>query len=217
MGSAGIRPEYEGVGHGMNNRKIILGIGVLFIVMIVMGVFHLREKEGSMPDTNGNYQVTIYELTLEEMGLSEDQYQLLRNSLLHVDHMNTIRRRNAWLMLDAMAEIEFVENRSPGESGVGLATRLLELLNVGEIKELTVVDIWQQNIDDLAAELFIRIVNSENRTYYMWYNQTWGLVMVRKGSEDGEIIYSSIMHTIVEDGRICGLEHNEPAICKIDY
>jgi len=208
----------KGVDHSIINRKLILGIfvSVLFIGMVVMGVFHLREREGSMPETNGNYQVTIYELTLEEMGLTEEQYQMLRNSLLHVDHMNTIRRRNAWLILDTMVEIEFVENRSPGESGVGLATRFLELVGVGEIKELTVVDIWQQNIDDLAAELFIRIVNSEDRTYYMWYNQTWGLVMVRTDSEGGEIIYSSIMHTIVEDGRICGLEHNGPAICKIE-
>jgi len=78
------------------------------------------------------------------------------------------------------------------------------------------VDLQQQNIDDLAAVLVMRIVNSEDRTYYLRYNQTWGLGVVREGSEDGERIYSSVTHIIVDDGRTCGLEHSGPAICKIE-
>jgi len=198
----------------MNNRKIILGIfiGVFIISIVIVGTLYLREGY-SLPEISDDYQVTIYELTLEEMGLTEEQYQLLRDSIrsASLEQMNAIERRNAWLMLDAMAEIEFVENRSPGESGVGLATRYLELLGVGEIKELAVVDIWQQNIDDLAAVLVMRIVNSEDRTYYLRYNQTWGLGIVTRDSEDGEIIFDSFIHSI-RDGRLCEREYPQGSV-----
>jgi len=196
----------KGVGHGMNRRKVILVIfiGVLFIGAIAIGVFNLRETEDLMTMENGDYQVTIYDLTLEEMGLTEEQFQLLRDSILHIDHMNAARRRNAWLMLDAMAEIEFVENRSSGESAVGRATGVLDVLGVGEIQELTVVRVLEE--ESLAAVLVMQIVNTEDRTYYLWYNRTWGLGVVTRDNENGEMIYNSLIH-VVRYGQLCEREY----------
>ena len=76
---------------------------------------------------------------------------------------------------------------------------------MGKIKEITVIDIWQQNINDLAVVTSMRIVNTDDRIYYMLYNQTWGLEAITKVSENGEIIYDSLMFTI-KDGLLCELE-----------
>jgi len=193
----------------MNNRKIILGIfiGFFFIGMIVIGVFHLREKEDSMPEISDDYQATIYELTLEEMGLTEEQYQLLRDSILHkeLEQMNAIERRNAWLILNAMAEIEFVESATQGQSPVSFAAWILDLLGVGEIKELTVVRL-SQGVHDLFDNLILRIVNEKDNVYYIWYPRSLSLEMVTRDSEDGEVIYERAMYTI-SDGRLCKLEY----------
>jgi len=136
----------KGVGYGMN-RKIILGsyFGVLIIIAIIVVILYLIERENSMPVLSDDFQDIIYELTLEEMELTEEQYQLLRDSLLHVDHMNAIRRRNAWLILDEIKEIEFVENRCPGRSNVGDATWILDVFGVGEIKELSTIRVMQKS------------------------------------------------------------------------
>ena len=218
----------------MKRNKLILGIfiGVLFICAVVLGAINLINREDSVPVTNDGNETVITEESIPETNggdemilpeeevtpLTEEQYQQLKDSIRpeSFDYMNSIMRRNAWLLLDTMAEVEFVENRNPGESAVSGASWILEQLGVGEIEKLTVVDIWHQNIDDLAAVLIIRIVNSEDRTYYLQYNQTWGLGVVRKDSEDGELIYSIATHFIVDDGRICGLEHSGSAICKIE-
>ena len=137
-------------------------------------------------------------------GLTEEQYQLLVDSMLRgeFEQMSDINRRNAWLMLDLMREVEFVENRYPGESGVSLATWILELLNIGEIQELEFVRIEELHYGDLAADLLMRLLSEESNIYYIWYNRTWGLQLVIAEDEYGEIIYSSGWHSI-RDGQIC--------------
>lgn len=187
----------------MKRKKITLGIliGVLFIGAVVFGVFHLIDREeDDMAEVNGGDEMVLPED--DATPLTEEQSQFLRDSISDSDYMSNVSRRNAWLILDAMAEIEFVENRYPGESGVGVVTLILGLLGVGEIEELTIVRVWQQNIDDLAASLTIRIVNMEGRVYYVWYNQTWGLEAITKESENGEILYDRELHRLTERG-IC--------------
>jgi len=186
-----------------NKMILVVLISVLVIGTAIVSAFHLIDGGDGMM------------LTEEEgIELTAEQYQLLRDSILHVEleDMCNIERRNAWLILDAMAEIGFVENRSPSESGVSRATWILDMLGVGIIQELTVVRV-SEGIHDLVDVLVIRILNTEGRTYYAQYNQTWGLGGVRKGSEDGEIIYSRIMHAII-DGQICRRESPRgAAIC----
>ena len=181
-----------------NRMKIILGV-LIFVavtVIIVVGTFHLMEREDSATVLNAN----------EDISLTEEQYQLLVDSILpgSLGQMNDIELQNAWLILNLMAEIEFVENRYPGESGVSLATWILDMLDVGRIKEVTISDVLQEDLE-FANVLVMRLVNEDNRIYYARYNQTWGLTMVRKDSEDGEIIYG-INHAVIE-GKLCLLEY----------
>jgi len=175
----------------MKRNKIILTCMVI-VSTIVVGVFHLVNERSSMTQINGE----------NDMELTEEQYQLLKDSILFasLEEMSSMRRGNSWLFLNAMREKGFTENRQPGESGVGLATWILELLDVGEIKDL-IIDRLEEGIHDLADVLIIRIVNEQNSTYYIWYNRTWGLSMVRKGTEDGEMVYSSATH-FIKDGEI---------------
>jgi hypothetical protein len=198
----------------MKRNKIILVIliCVLIISIGVIAAFRLIDGQDSIgEDSPPSMSV---ENGGAELELTEEQYQLLKDSILHeeIEEMSDIRRINAWFILNAMREIEFVENRSPGESGVGSATWILDLLGVGEITELSVVRVTE-GAHDLAGELIVRIVNTEGSTYYIWYNRTWGLGEVTKESEDGEMIYNSLMYTII-DGRICEPESpHGPAIC----
>ena len=213
----------------MKRNKLILGIfiSLLFIGAVVLGVVKVIDREDSVPVTNNGEAVLTEEsipetnggdeMTLEEMGLTEEQYQLLKDSIIpaSLEQMNAMRRRNAWLMLNAMVEVDFVENTYPGESGVGLAAWILSLLDVGEIEELTDTRV-SQGVHDLSDVLIMRFVSYDDNIYYIWYHRTWGLIMVKKDSEDGELIYSSDTHIIVDDGRICGLEHSDPALCKAE-
>jgi hypothetical protein len=190
----------------MKRNKIILVIFIsgLFIGAVVMGAFHFIDEEGPVPLESGE----------DEMILTEEQYQLLKDSIIPIEleQMSGIERRNAWLILNAMAEIGFVENRYPGESGIGSVTWILNLLGVGEIEELTTVRIDQED-EPLAGVLVIKIVTIEDSIYYIRYHQTWGIDMIIKESEDGEVIYDRFMHSII-DGRICEREYlRGPAIC----
>ena len=156
--------------------------------------------------------MTVYKLTLEEMGLTEEQYQLLRDSIMpeSLEQMSATERRNAWLILDAMAEIEFIESATQGQSPVSFATWVLDLLGVGEIKELTVVRV-SEGAHDLFDILIMRIVNEEDDVYYIWYPRSLSLDMVTRDSEDGEIIYDSLIHTI-RDGQLCEREYPQGSI-----
>ena len=168
----------------------------------------LTDEENSMPETDGGDEMALTEedVTL----LTEEQYQLLTDSILPgaFEEMSNVERRNAWLMLDAMAEVEFFES-NPSQSGVGRATWILGMLSVGEIQELTVVRV-EREIDDftdsLVDDLIIRIVNGEDSIYYVWYQRSSGLGMVTTDSEDGEMIYNRVLHTI-RDGQICEREY----------
>jgi len=187
-------------------KLIVILICVLTISVGVVSTFLSRDGEDSMLVANEG----------DEMTLDEVQYQLLKDSIrnVEIEEMSSVRRRNAWLILDKMKEIKFVENTYPGESWVAHATWILDLLDVGQITELFVVRVNQNN--SLAAELILRIVNEEDSTYYIWYNRTWGLGMVTTESENGEIIYDSIMHTII-NGQICEREYPRgPAMCNED-
>ena len=43
----------------------------------------------------------------------------------------------------------------------------------------------------------LSLINGE--VYYIYYNRTWSLTGVTRGSEHGETIYSSTTHTIIND------------------
>ena len=68
------------------------------------------------------------------------------------------------------------------------------------IEEVTNLRI-EGDLDDLNATFRAKIISDINETYYILYNQTWGLGMVRRGSESGPIIYSPFSHYI-HDGEI---------------
>jgi len=198
------------------NRLIVV---ILVISAVVIGVFYLIESADPFPELSDEFQDTIHQLTLEEMGLTGEQYQLLRDSLPHVDQMNAVRRRNAWMILNEMREIEFVENECPGQSNVGFATWILDIFGLGEIKEIFTVRILESVslIEDL---LILRVINTNNNTYYLLYHQSWGLWEVTKENENGEIIYSKTTH-IVWDGKMHEFDplelwihwHPYPVIC----
>jgi len=185
---------------------------VLMISVGVIGVLYSRGGEDNLiPEPSDDYEVTIYDLTLEEMGLTEIQYQLLRDSIraTSLEQMNATRRRNAWLMLDMMVEIEFVETGYPGQSRVGYATGILDLLDVGEIREITPIRVVRaigESTDSPSDILIIRIIDEEENIYYLWYPRSSLLGMVTKDSEDGEIIYDSLMFTI-RNGQLCEREY----------
>ena len=174
----------------MERKKkiLIISICLLIISVIVLGVFYLINTDDYTTLVNGG----------ETMELTEDPDQILRESILSefVDEMSDIERKNALLFLNAMREKGFVENTYPGRSGVGRATRILTVLGVGEIIEFTIVRL-HEGVHDLSDVLIIRIVNEENKTYYIWYSRTWGLQMVIEESEYGEMIFSSATHIIL--------------------
>ena len=198
----------------MTRRKVILGmfIGMLMISAGIIGVLYLRGGEDNLiPEPSDDYEVTIYDLTLEEMGLTEKQYQLLVDSIMPeaLEQMNAIRRRNAWLMLDFMTEIEFVDGSPPGHSRVGFATWILDVLDVGEIREITPVRVIRaidESTDSPSDSLLIRILNEEDNVYYLWYPRSSLLARVTRDNEDGEILYESQIH-VVRDGRLCEREY----------
>jgi len=151
------------------------------------------EPTPSAPTENGG----------NDMELTQEQYQLVKDSILPVsfDDMNAVERKNAWIILNAMREIGFIENRSQGESGVSVATWILEMLDLGAISDFTIVH-YDNDVGYGVAGHFIASFISENGgIYYLWYNQTWGLSAVTKGDRYGEAVYDRIFHTIV-DGEI---------------
>ena len=178
------------------NKKIILVIMiiVLFLVGIAIGagiVYLITREEDYVPDVYIAATVPI----------TEEQYQVLSENILsgQLEEMSSIRRRNAWLLLDAMAEIEFVEGRPQGQSGLGLATAILDLAGIGEIEEIIVVDTWLQFPDDSVTGLTLQIINLEGNVYYLRYHRTWGLEVLRRGSIDGEELFSPSNHTLIEE------------------
>ena len=193
---------------------------MLIINVVVISNLYSRESKDYLSETSDDYEVTIYDLTLEEMGLTEEQYQLLVDSILpeSLEQMNVIRRRNAWLILDTMAEIEFLENAAQGQSPVSYAAGILDLLNVGEITNITVVQV-EREIDEYTDSVFdilvIKITNEDGEIYYLRYPRASLLSRVTRGSEEGEIIYESQMFTI-RNGRLCEREYARGPIIRCD-
>ena len=188
----------------MKRNKIILMvlISILIISIGVVAVLYLIDDKGSMSVMNGGEEIMLAE---EGIGLTEEQYQSLKNSIRSFDQMSNVERKNAWMILNLMDEIGFIENRSPGESGVGRATGILEMLDIGVIQEIEFVRIDQAD-QKLANVLVIRIISTEGIAYYLKYSQTSGLGVVTVESEGGEMIYNGAIHTII-DGKICELEY----------
>jgi hypothetical protein len=189
----------KGIGHGIKHNKItvVILISGLFSGAVVIGAFHFIDREDSVSLENVEDEVT----------LTEEEYQLLQDSIrpAALEQMCNIERRNTYLILNAMADIAFTENRAQGQSNVGFATRILDLLGVGEIKEITPLRI-DQNDGTLQGILVTRIITVDDSTYYMRYHQTWGTDIVRKESEDGETVYDRFMH-VLYDGRLCEREY----------
>jgi len=176
---------------------------MLMISAGVIGVLYSRGGEDNLiPEPSDDYEVTIYELTLEEMGLTEVQYRLLVDSIMPeaLEQMNAIRRRNAWFILDTMTEMEFVESATQGLSPVNYATWILEVLVVGEIRGITPVRVSE------GGSLIMRIVNKEDNIYYIWHPRSLSLARVTRDNEDGEILYESQIH-VVRDGRFYEREY----------
>jgi len=179
----------------IKNKKtvVIILICVLVISLGIAGILYLMNDRSYNTLENGEDEMTL---------LTEEQNQLLKDSIFHgqFEQMNEIERKSAWLILNAMAEINFIENTYPGESGVANAVRVLGLLGIETIEEITIVRV-NEDVDDLARTFVARIINEKNEPYYILYNRTWNLEMVTKGSERGEIIYSSATHIII-DGQV---------------
>ena len=43
-----------------------------------------------------------------------------------------------------------------------------------------------------------RIVATNELTYFISYNATWGLESVRKGTQNGEVLFSASRHMLIE-------------------
>ena len=174
----------------MKKNKVII---VLVIVAIaIIGAISLNKWKNERSLTRARNEITI----------NEEQYRLLRESLLsrEVRMMNNFERRNAWKLLNAMENAGFVENVYPRSSAAALAVEKLRLLGIDVIEEIDNVRI-DGNQDSSAATLVARIRDDRNRVYYILYNQSWGLSMVIRGSEDGKIIYCNLTHFML-NGRI---------------
>ena len=185
----------------MERKKIILVMMIvgLFVAGIAIGasiVYLITRTDNDVPPVYIEATVPV----------TEEQYQFLREEIIswELENLNSIRRRNAWLILDTIASTNFSENTLPGQSRVGFATRILEMLDIGEIQELTVVRLDYVDYG-FNYVLIMRITNKRNNIYYLYYSQYGGLGVVKRGNEDGEMIYNSAIHTI-RDGQLCERE-----------
>jgi len=179
----------------VTKRKEIIIVAILIIVAIAISAIIITNNSEDF------------------MGLTREQHQLLEDSLRPVilENMNSERRFNAFSMLDAMREIGFVEN---GGSSLGNAKRILYLLELGVIRDFTLVeydiDCIEGNpyrtIPSLVGFFDARFTCENGEVYYVHYNQTWGLQWVRRGDRRGEAVFDSHSHTIV-DGRIVEREN----------
>ena len=175
----------KGVCRGMNKNRIILIIALLVISIFL--VYHLPMRTTPIRDD----------------GLTVTEYKLLTESIMesHIEEMNSVERRNAWMILYTMQDIGFVESGTQGQSRVSSFAWILEMLGFGELQEVVAVR-YQQCYYNLGY-LIMRIVSEENKTYYAHYFQSGlGIDSIRSGSQDGEIVFSRGIHTII-DGQIC--------------
>ncbi|MCL2354676.1 MAG: hypothetical protein FWC68_02110 [Oscillospiraceae bacterium] len=188
------------------NRKMFL-IVLICIIIISVGIvvaFYLINEEEVMPleDRRKSEKLINDE---DEMLLTEEQQQLLKDSILQelFEEMNNRQRKSAWMLLNAMDEVDFVEHTHPGESGVFNVMWILGMLGIELIGEIEIVSYDNDDIvilgegpSNVLGYFVARIIVENGEIYYLHYHQTLGLQMVIKGSEDGKLLYSPISHSI---------------------
>jgi len=189
----------------MKNKKIflILLICIIFISTGVVAVWYLISDEGVGPLEDRREPENLIR-DEGEMLLTEEQQQFLKESILEIEfeEMNNAQRKSAWMLLNAMAEANFVENRQPGESGVFDMMWILGMLGIELIQEIGIVrydnaDVVEPYaIPNISGYFLARVIVEDGRIYYLHYDQTFGLQMVMQGSEYGKLVYSSASHFI---------------------
>ena len=184
----------------MNKKVIIVILACVLVIGLIIGVAFLlmRSNGGPTPSPTPTPPVEIIEVP----PLAEEQYELLMAFTLDSEfrRMDSVEKHNAVVFLEAMKDIGFVENRSPGESGVPSAVFVLKVLEVGRIDEFTIVAEEKDLGTPSVLGWFLgRIENQDGEIFYMFYDQTWGLGSVHKDSEDGERIYSPLIHIIIDN------------------
>ena len=151
----------------------------------------------------------------EVVELTEEQYQLLKDNILYstLEEMNYIRQKNSWLIITEMLRVGFVENVYPGESNVGTATRIFEVLDVGIFNSIEIIDFDNDDIRNpgeccpgVNGYFNARIISQQGDLYYMRFCQIWGLTTVRKNNE---VVYSVGTHRII-DGKIIDIDFSRP-------
>jgi len=187
----------------MKNKKVILVILICLVIISlgVVGAFYLINEENGMAPARERGEITL-EREGDEVLLTEEQYQLVKDSITQrqFERMSDIERKSTWLLLNAMSEIDFVENAQPGESLAATAVIILGVLGVEAIEEITIIEV-AENVHFVDRTFMARIISDNNEIYYILYDPTWGLQMVIKDSEDGEIIFSRLTHIII-DGEV---------------
>ena len=180
----------------MKNKKIIyISIAVLVLICGIIFLFIRPEP-------------------LREDGLTERQYKLVIEKVMdsHIEGMTDTDLRNSWMILNAFNEIGFVENRFPNESGVSMTVWMLDMLDIGEIKELD-IEVYQYDPNGHLTQLILNLTNEKNNIYVFSYCQTWGMGLIfEDGWRNGNSLYNSLLHRII-DGQIC--ERWYPYNCRI--
>jgi len=197
----------KGVGLGMSKRKIVL-VALLSALLIGIGIIVFLQLIDDSDDFLAVVRIDV------DVPLNDEQNQLLTESILPgvLTEMNDIQDLNSWLMLEIMRQVDFVEGRTQGQSGVGLATLILYLLELGEFKEIAAVRVIPSHISP-KSDLILRAVNIEGGVYYISYNRTWGLSSVTRGAvsvlEGGEIVFiRGITHNFDFDGNFIQIQRD---------
>ena len=189
----------------MKKKKIFL-IPLICIVLISMGivsVWYLTSDEEVVPLEDRREPEKLIR-DEGEMLLTEEQQQFLKESILEIEfeEMNNAQRKSAWMLLNAMAEVNFVERANTGESGVFYAMWILGMLGIELIQEIEIVrydndDIVEPGrIPNISGYFLARVIVENGKIYYLHYQQVTGLQMVMQGSEYGKLVYSSASHFI---------------------
>ncbi|MCL2383766.1 MAG: hypothetical protein FWC79_06545 [Oscillospiraceae bacterium] len=203
----------------MKSRKmfLILLISIILIsIGIVVALCLLNEKEGVLVQDRKESEQLIHDEG--PMLLNEEQQEFLKSSILEIEfeEMNNAQRKSAWMLLNAMAEINFVENRQPGESGISYMMWILRMLGIELFEEIEIISYDNAHVVEIgrlpgvSGYFFARLIVENGEIYYVHYHQTIGLQMVIKGSEYGKLVYSSLSH-FIENGEI----HVREGFCDI--
>ena len=175
-------------------RVVILLIFIISVSAIVVGALLFKNEDDSIVVRNQS----------GDTALTAEQYEFVVDSLLQTDHLNEIRFKNTWLILELMREIGFEEAGTHGHSRAGFATGILEFLDVGVLQEVEFVRIDRED-EIYFNTLIMKVTNGEGRIYYLWFNQTGGLVMTTRGSEEGEMVYGRNTH-MLHEGQLCEID-----------